>query len=296
MRVSEIRDADARRRRTLAAFGLGAAISAAGLAALATYPSLAHGPFTASHPTTALPELSAAAVYSFASPARRDGERPRRERITIIAGGSEGRSSRSRGGQGSAGAQPVCVRLCDGFFFPLPTSAGDVGSQTAACNTLCPDAPTEVYYRNGADKIEGAVSALGRPYTALPVSLRYRNTSDATCSCHRDVVAYAPLRDATLRRGDAVMTPAGFMVFRGPEAASHRASDFTALGGAGLAPQARGVLQQMERASLTPTHPTLRDWLVAQARPPLQVAARTPTLSETGDNKIRVLSWGGARD
>jgi hypothetical protein len=183
------------------------------------------------------------------------------------------------------------VRLCDGYFFPLST-AGGVGAETAACNSLCPDAPTEVYYRNSADRIEGAVSARGRLYSALPVSLRYRGTSDSTCTCHRDVVAYAPLRDATLRRGDAVMTPAGFMVFRGREAASHGPGEFVALGGAGFARPALGALRAMERASLTPTHPTLRDWLVSQAGHAPVVAART----ERNDGKIRLLVWGGATD
>ena len=205
-----------RGRQTLAAFLLGGAISIAGLAALASYPSLAHGPFTAVNPTGFLvPDAAPShAGFSFAAGERGTAHGLRRERITVIAGGGERSASR-----GHAGAQPVCVRLCDGLFFPLSAAAGDVASQNAACNSLCPDAPTEVYYRNGADGIEGAVSAQGRPYTALPVSLRYRETSDNTCTCHRDVVAYAPLRDATLKHGDAVMTPAGFMVFRGHEAA-----------------------------------------------------------------------------
>ena len=128
------------------------------------------------------------------------------------------------------------------------------------------------------------------------MSLRYRGTSDNTCTCHRDVVAYAPLRDATLKRGDAVMTPAGFMVFRGAEAASHGPGDFTALGGAGLAAGTRGALQAMERASLTPTHPTLKDWLVSQVGPAPRVAARSLVRAERDDNRIRVMVWRGPQD
>ena len=43
------------------------------------------------------------------------------------------------------------------------------------------------------------------------------------------MVAYAPLSDATLQRGDAIMTPAGFLVFKGVAGAPHGAGDFTAL-------------------------------------------------------------------
>jgi len=285
-----------RGQRVFAAFLLGSAISVAGLAAIAANPSAAHGPFTAANPTVAVASMPLAgqATYSIVPVESRphgDGEGRRREHISVVSGRSEAHASRSY-----AGGQPVCVRLCDGFFFPLSAAAGDVASQDAACNSLCPDAPTEVYYRNGSDSIEGAVSAHGRLYTALPVSLRYRGTSDNTCTCHRDVVAYAPLHDATLKRGDAVMTPAGFMVFRGAEAASHGPGDFTALGGAQFGAGARGALQAMERASLTPTHPTLKDWLVSQVAPAPRIAARSPVPAERGDNRIRVVVWRGPQD
>jgi hypothetical protein len=285
-----------RRQRVFAAFLLGSAISVAGLAGIAANPSAARGPFIPALPmsSSGFEPQAGQPTYSVVpveSRAHGDGEGRRRERISVVSGRSETHASR-----GYAGNQPVCVRLCDGFFFPLSAAAGDVASQDAACNSLCPDAPTEVYYRNGSDSIEGAVSAHGRLYSALPVSLRYRGTSDSTCTCHRDVVAYAPLHDATLRHGDAVMTPAGFMVFRGVEAASHGPGDFTALGGAGLAAGTRGALQAMERASLTPTHPTLKDWLVSQGAPAPRVTARSVVRAEPSDNRIRVMVWRGPQD
>ena len=63
------------------------------------------------------------------------------------------------------GREPVCVRLCDGFFFPLTGASYDTASQSAACNSLCPDAPTEVYYKSGSDRIEDSISEKGQPYT-----------------------------------------------------------------------------------------------------------------------------------
>ena len=190
------------------------------------------------------------------------------------------------------------MRLCDGYFFPLTAAAGDAASETAACNSLCPDAPTEVYYRNGSDRIEDSVSARGQLYSALPVALRFQKTSDATCACHRDVVAYAPLRDASLRRGDAIMTPAGIVVFRGVEGAEHRPSDFAALANVSMRWPQRSVLQAMERASVAFDHPTLREWLASQTPPALAQRddQRVASRATRGGDKIRLLVWRGSTE
>ncbi len=292
-----------RSRRTLAAFGLGAALSVAGLAAFAANRAAAHGPFSAANPVspfsgaTGLPNQPTYVLVKLDGRASaRDesddgGTKRRRDRITLISGRLAEAAARRPRLKGEA----VCVRLCDGYFFPLPVAANDGAAEAAACNSLCPDAPTEVYYRNKSDRIEDAVSAKGELYTALPVSLRYRGTSDNTCSCHRDGVAYAPLRDTTLRRGDAVMTPAGFMVFQGVEGAAHAARDFAALGKASLTSSQRGALQALERVSLAPQHPTLGDWLTSQATGQTAPSA-VARASNGGADKIRLLSWRGAED
>ena len=301
-------------RRVIYAFGLGLALSVAGLAALAAG---ARGNFI---------QLNTGAASEPSANLHFRADRPEREAITIIrhnrhAQDDDYRPHRQHHARAASSvirfagmvqtppdSQTVCVRLCDGYFFPLPTAASDVVSQGQACNSLCPDAPTEVYYRNG-ENIEESVSASGKLYSALPVSLRYRAASDGTCACHRNTIAYAPLKDVTLKHGDAIMTPAGFLVFRGVEGVAHGANDFAALDGAGLVSGARGTLRAMERASLTPAHPTLKDWLLSQnAGPGLgpQVATRTSTQvamsgpaiprapSASGDGKIQLLTWRGS--
>ena len=291
-------------RRVFSAFLLGAGLSVMGLAAVAAGVAGARGPFVppdvqaSAYAPAPAPEVNRISIVRYgASVARREwddeeDDSRKRRRHSLHA------SLVRLGG----GHDPVCVRLCDGFFFPLPTAASDVVSQDAACNSLCPDAPTEVFYRNGSDGIEGAYSAAGKPYTALPVSLRYRVTSNDTCSCHRDVVAYAPLKDSTLKRGDAIMTPAGFVVFRGVEGVAHQPGDFSALAAAGLPQSARAPLQELERASLKPVHPSLRDWMASQNTPtlasryaPAQVAMRSAppraVPSAPSGGKIRLLAW-----
>jgi hypothetical protein len=123
----------------------------------------------------------------------------------------------------------VCVRLCDGSFFPSAASSG--GDE--ACAAQCPDAPAALYFeRAGSDRIEDAVSADGSPYSALPTAGRYRTTLDASCRCRRsptrDYVS-AILTDPTLRKGDIVMTPKGLVVYQGAKAGPKTASDFVSL-------------------------------------------------------------------
>jgi hypothetical protein len=148
------------------------------------------------------------------------------------------------------GGLAVCVRLCDGFFFPSATSSG--GDE--ACAAQCPDAPTARYTEPaGSDKIEDAVSTLGARYSALPVAKRYQTTFDASCRCHRSLVrsySASALTDPTLRKGDLVMTSNGFLVFQGAKTGSVAPSDFVALSQArSLSKDLRAALVAMESAS-----------------------------------------------
>ena len=150
--------------------------------------------------------------------------------------------------ESGAGGLAVCVRLCDGFFFPSATSSG--GDE--ACAAQCPDAPTARYTEPaGSDRIEDAVSTRGALYSALPVANRYQTTLDDTCRCRRSLTrdySAASLNDPTLRRGDVVMTPKGLVVFQGAKTGSIRSSDFVALS------QARSLSKDL-RAALTDLEP-----------------------------------------
>jgi len=144
----------------------------------------------------------------------------------------------------------VCVRLCDGFFFPSATSSG--GDE--ACAVQCPDAPTARYTEPaGSDRIEDAVSTRGALYSALPVANRYQTTFDSTCRCRRSLIrgySASSLNDPTLRKGDLVMTPKGFLVFQGAKTRPVTPSDFVALSQAPSLPKdLRTALVAMESAS-----------------------------------------------
>jgi hypothetical protein len=69
----------------------------------------------------------------------------------------------------NVGHRAVCVRLCDGAFFPMTSSPrpGAPLGQEELCQMQCPGAEVALY-RMRDDQIENAVSVDGAPYTACP--------------------------------------------------------------------------------------------------------------------------------
>jgi hypothetical protein len=151
----------------------------------------------------------------------------------------------------AVGGRPICVRLCDGFFFPSVITSGS----DEACASQCPDAPTAFYSEPAAsDKIEDAVSLSGAPYSALAVADHHKLSFDNTCTCHRSFTrSYTAdlLRDRTLRNGDLVMTANGFAVFRSDKSGAVSAANFVALSKSSSVPKNfRPELTAMERAGI----------------------------------------------
>ncbi len=79
----------------------------------------------------------------------------------------------------------VCVRLCDGFFYPISfsTNSGQLAQEAEQCQSSCA-APAELYvYRNPGQEIEQAISLNGSAYMDLPVALKFRKQYVNGCSC-----------------------------------------------------------------------------------------------------------------
>jgi Protein of unknown function (DUF2865) len=90
-------------------------------------------------------------------------------------------------GEARAGGKAVCVRSCDGAFFPLSYSAsgGSLDSLAEMCRALCPNAEVTLYTYPVSGEIEQAVSINGARYMDSPTALRYRRLFDSSCSCRR---------------------------------------------------------------------------------------------------------------
>lgn len=84
------------------------------------------------------------------------------------------------------GGRVVCVRACDGFFFPLDSRPGGRASEDQLCQALCPGAEAAAYRMPSDGEIKEAVSFKGRPYIRLANAFKYQKSHDASCSCKPD--------------------------------------------------------------------------------------------------------------
>jgi Protein of unknown function (DUF2865) len=79
----------------------------------------------------------------------------------------------------------ICVRTCDGYFFPVqlrPGSSSIEGEE--ACQALCPASETRLYTMRSRE-IGEAVSTAGELYEDLPNAFLHRKRFDPACSCRR---------------------------------------------------------------------------------------------------------------
>jgi len=80
----------------------------------------------------------------------------------------------------------VCVRTCDGGYFPISfaTVPGRFPDDERTCKAQCPATEANLYtYRNPGEDINQAVSVNGAPYTALPNAFHYRTEFNPSCAC-----------------------------------------------------------------------------------------------------------------
>jgi hypothetical protein len=84
------------------------------------------------------------------------------------------------------GPKAVCVRTCDGYFFPVSYSAtqGQLGSLADLCQALCPNAQTELFTYSMSRDIDDSVSAsTGQTYKSMSYADKYKTKVDSSCAC-----------------------------------------------------------------------------------------------------------------
>ena len=113
------------------------------------------------------------------------------------------------------GGQAVCVRTCDGGFFPLGVSSHhDADDLKQMCGALCPGAETQVFTRNPNAEISSAASLDGKPYMDMPNALKFTKAFVPDCSCKpankswAQALANAEEVIGNTRKGDIVVTQA----------------------------------------------------------------------------------------
>jgi hypothetical protein len=109
----------------------------------------------------------------------------------------------------------VCVRSCDGAYFPISfaTIPARFPDDEKTCKALCPAAEASLFaYRNPGEDMNQAVSTSGQPYTALPNAFRFRQEFNPACACKApgqtwsDALKSIDDKTAAEQQGDIIVT------------------------------------------------------------------------------------------
>ena len=79
----------------------------------------------------------------------------------------------------------VCVRLCDGYFFPISTSTTreNFERDAEACSSQCA-APAKLFvYDASGGELETMTDVEGKPYSGLANAFLFRTKYSASCKC-----------------------------------------------------------------------------------------------------------------
>lgn len=110
----------------------------------------------------------------------------------------------------SGSFRTLCVRTCDGYFFPISFNAprGRLGTDANVCKALCPGTETRLYFHhNPGEEAEQALSAdTMEPLTRLPNAFRYRTQVVPDCRCGRPDPSLLPAAAGGLLGGRGLPT------------------------------------------------------------------------------------------
>jgi Protein of unknown function (DUF2865) len=167
----------------------------------------------------------------------------------------------------------VCVRTCDGAYFPISfaTVPGRFPDDEKTCKALCPAAEATLYaYRNPGEDMNQAVSISGQPYSSSPNAFKFRQEFNPSCACKAagqtwsDALKSIDDKAAAEQQGDIIVTEESAKKMARPPAAKSPAA--TAKKGA---------------ASTTATAPT--------TAAPATAAPASDATAATGDKPIRTV-------
>jgi hypothetical protein len=134
-------------------------------------------------------------------------------------------------GAGGAGYRTVCVRTCDGYFFPISfsTSQDRFRDDEATCARMCPAAEVQLFsHRTSGEDMRQAVSTGGQLYTEIPNAFKYKTEWSKTCTCKAADESWAnavkddPNAPAGLGQGDIVVTDERAKIMNAPRDAKGR--------------------------------------------------------------------------
>jgi hypothetical protein len=123
----------------------------------------------------------------------------------------------------------VCVRACDGGYFPISfaTVPQRFPDDEKTCKALCPATEANLYaYRNPGEDMNQAVSVSGQAYTSSPNAFRFRQEFNPSCACKAagqtwsDALKAVDDKAAAEQQGDIIVTEDGSKKMSRPQAKS----------------------------------------------------------------------------
>jgi hypothetical protein len=98
----------------------------------------------------------------------------------------------------------LCVRTCDGYYFPISfsTTSEQFANDAQACTAMCPGAEARLFfYPNPGGAPESMMSITGEAYSSLPTAFQYRTSISPSCTCqppggYASVAALEPMAPA----------------------------------------------------------------------------------------------------
>jgi hypothetical protein len=87
--------------------------------------------------------------------------------------------------EGVATYRTVCVRLCDGYYWPISfaTTTDNFERDETVCRRSCGSPAALYYYLNPGGVPEEMISLQGELYADLSTAFLHRSTYDASCKC-----------------------------------------------------------------------------------------------------------------
>ena len=116
-------------------------------------------------------------------------------------------------GFGGGTYRTLCVRSCDGYYFPISfsTSSARFPTDQAVCQSMCPGADVALYvHQNPGQESEDMVSLAGASYASQPFAFLYRQSYNQSCTCR------ATGAGATAAGGSFTPVPRTVVVAGGP--------------------------------------------------------------------------------
>ena len=112
------------------------------------------------------------------------------------------------------GARVICVKTCDGSYFPMNNLPDGRGGADELCQALCPGAEAVAYSMpHGDDSLKYAATIKGnKAYVSLANAFKFRSSFAQSCSCKKDGQTWAQsLAKAesmlVRQKGDIFVTP-----------------------------------------------------------------------------------------